>query len=168
MFKPQEKGKLQIYTGDGKGKSTAAFGLAMRAAGWGGRVVIIQFQKACCCGEHESAQKLGIEIIRCSEGRGSSSCASPCPLFCAAFEILNEGRADILILDEVMAAIRHNCISLREVLTLTEIRTENTELVMTGRNAPEELTERADLVTEMKKTKHYYDQGLPARQGIEY
>jgi len=162
------EGKVQIYTGCGKGKSTAAFGLAMRAAGCGCQVVIIQFQKAWHCGEHESAKKLGIKIIQCSEGRGCSPCASLCPLFAEALDILKDSCANVLILDEVMAAMGQGCLSLKEVLLLLEMRPEKMELVMTGRGAPKELTERADLVTEMKKIKHYYDEGLPARRGIEY
>ncbi len=162
------EGKVQIYTGCGKGKSTAAFGLAMRAAGCDCQVIIIQFQKAWHCGEHESAKKLGIKIIQCSEGRCCSPCTSPCPLFAEALDILKDSCVDVLILDEVMTAMRQGCLSLKEVLLLLELRPEKMELVMTGRGAPKELTERADLVTEMKKIKHYYDEGLPARRGIEY
>ena len=168
MFSGEEQGKVQIYTGCGKGKSTAAFGLAMRAAGCGGRVFIIQFQKAQRCGEHESAEKLGINLAQCPQGRGSGPCTSPCPLLTAARDILKEGGADLLILDEIMAAMRHGCLSLAEALSLIETRPAKTELVMTGRGAPQELVERADLVTEMKKIKHYYDDGLPARRGIEF
>lgn len=168
MNKCEEKAKVQIYTGDGKGKSTAAFGLAMRAAGYGGRVIIIQFQKAWHCGEHTSAKKLGVEIIQCSEGRGSSPCASPCPLLVTALNTLKDNSTDVLVLDEIMAAMRQGCLSLQEILSLLEIRSEKTEIVMTGRNVPKELTDRADLVTEMKKVKHYYDKGLLARRGIEY
>lgn len=168
MFDCEEKAKVQIYTGDGKGKSTAAFGLAMRSAGYGNKVIIIQFQKGWHCGEHESAKKLGIKIMLCSEGRRSSPCESPCRLITAAFDILKEGNADVLVLDEVMSAIRQGCISLQEVLSLLEMRPEKTEIVLTGRNAPKELTEKADLITEMKKLKHYYDEGTLARRGIEY
>lgn len=168
MFDGEERGKVQIYTGCGKGKSTAAFGLAMRAAGCGGRVFIIQFQKGLRCGEHESAEKLGIELAQCPKGRGFGPCASPCPLLAAARGILERGDADLLILDEIMAAMRYGCVTREEALSLLDARGEKTELVLTGRGAPAELIERADLVTEMKKIKHYYDDGLPARRGIEY
>ncbi len=168
MCDNEEKAKIQIYTGNGKGKSTAAFGLAMRSAGYGGKAVIIQFQKGWHCGEHESAKKLGIKILRCSEGRGSSRCTSPCLLMAEAFDILKDGTVDLLVLDEVMAAMRQGCVSLQEVLSLLEMRPLHTEIVLTGRNAPKELTEKADLVTEMKKIKHYYDEGILARRGIEY
>ena len=168
MFDGEERGKVQIYTGCGKGKSTAAFGLAMRAAGCGGRVFIIQFQTGLRCGEHESAEKLGIGLAQCPKGRGSGPCASPCPLLAAARGILERGDADLLILDEIMAAMRYGCVAREEALSLLDARGEKTELVLTGRGAPAELIERADLVTEMKKIKHYYDDGLPARRGIEY
>lgn len=161
------EGKVQIYTGCGKGKSTAAFGLAMRAIGNGARVFIIQFQKARHCGEHESAAKLGIKVTQCPKGRGSGPCAFPCPLLNEAKKILTSG-ADLLILDEIMAAMRHGCLSLEDAKSLLDLRPSGTELVMTGRYAPEELKERADLVTEMTKVKHYFDKGLPARRGIEF
>ena len=167
---PDEKqqGKVQIYTGCGKGKSTAAFGLAMRAAGCGGKVFIIQFQKARRCGEHKSAEKLGIGLAQCPQGRGSGPCAAPCPLMTMAYGMLRDGDADLLILDEIMAAMRYGCVTQQEALALLDARNEKTELVLTGRGAPAALIERADLVTEMKKIKHYYDGGLLARRGIEY
>lgn len=161
------EGKVQIYTGCGKGKSTAAFGLAMRMSGCGGRVLIIQFQKARRCGEHASAEKLGISIAQCPMGRGSGPCASPCPLLGKAKEILASG-VDLLILDEIMAAMRHGCLSLEDAISLMDARPAGTELVMTGRYAPKELIDRADLVTEMTKVKHYFDAGVPARRGIEF
>ncbi|KEJ91186.1 cob(I)yrinic acid a,c-diamide adenosyltransferase [Synergistes jonesii] len=163
-----EEGRVQIYTGCGKGKSTAAFGLAMRCAGNGGRVFVIQFQKARECGEHRSAEKLGVSVTRCAGGRGSSPCARRCPLLSAAFDIFERQSADLLILDEIMAAIRHGCVSLSDALALLSARPRGAELVMTGRGAPEALIERADLVTEMKKIKHYYDEGIPARRGVEF
>ena len=164
----ERSGRLQLYTGCGKGKSTAAFGLAMRASGCGDRVVIIQFRKAQRCGEHVSAEKLGIEIIQCPAGRTGEKCAESCPLLAAANRLLKDGAADLLILDELMAAIKHGCVSEKEARETAALRHGGTELVLTGRNAPDSLIEQADLVTEMKKIKHYYDTGLPARRGIEY
>lgn len=163
-----ERGMVHIYTGCGKGKSTAAFGLAMRCAGNGGRVFVIQFQKSRPCGELESAAKLGIEVTRCASGRGSGPCASSCPLLSAAYDIFKNKDADLVILDEVMAALKHGCVSVSEIIALLSARPFGTELVMTGRNAPEELIGRADLVTEMKKIKHYYDKGRAAKRGIEF
>ena len=163
-----EQPSVQIYTGEGKGKSTAAFGLAMRAAGNGFRVLVIQFQKARECGERIGAEKLGIELMHCPHGRGHGACAVPCPLLAAAGKALEIGETDLLILDEIMAAIKHGCVGTAEAALLIDTYRGKAEIVMTGRNAPEELTSRADLVTEMKKIKHYYDAGLPARRGIEF
>ena len=153
------KGEVQIYTGDGKGKSTAAFGLCLRALGHGHRVRVVQFLKAERCGEHVMAEKIGLKVSQCPMGRKSGPCARPCPLFVEAQKILEENAADLLVLDELMAAIRHGCV---------DKRPENTEIVMTGRRAPRELAERAALVTSMEKVKHFFDAGVPAREGIEY
>ena len=162
------KGEVQIYTGDGKGKSTAAFGLCLRALGHGHRVRVVQFLKAERCGEHVMAEKIGLEVSQCPMGRKSGPCARPCPLFIEAQKILEENAADLLVLDELMAAIRHGCVTLDEALSLLDKRPENTEIVMTGRRAPRELAERAALVTSMEKVKHFFDAGVPAREGIEY
>lgn len=162
------KGEVQIYTGDGKGKSTAAFGLCLRALGHGHRVRVVQFLKAERCGEHVMAEKIGLKVSQCPMGRKSGPCARPCPLFIEAQKILEENTADLLVLDELMAAIRHGCVTLDETLSLLDKRPENTEIVMTGRRAPRELAERATLVTSMEKVKHFFDAGVPAREGIEY
>ena len=167
MGKEVRTGRVQIYTGEGKGKTTAAFGLAMRAVGCGLSVVIIQFQKARRCGEHVSAEKLGIYLSHCPRGRGFHSCERPCPLLAEARAAFAEG-ADVVVLDEIMAAMRNGCVELEEALSLIDGRPAETELVMTGRGVPDELTARADLITEMKKIRHYYDAGLSAREGIEY
>ena len=162
------KGEVQIYTGDGKGKSTAAFGLCLRALGRGHRVRVVQFLKAERCGEHIMAERIGLEITQCPMGRKSGSCAVPCPLILRAEEIVRDNEADLLVLDEIMAAIRHKCVKLDEVLALLDSRPENMEIVMTGRRAPSELVARAGLVTSMEKVKHFFDAGVPAREGIEF
>lgn len=158
---------IEIYTGCGKGKSTAAFGLAMRMTGCGGRAFILQFRKAKRCGEHISAEKLGIPVRQCLIGRVGEKCAGPCCLMQEARRILREEKPDLLVLDEIMAALRAGCVTLCEVSALLD-EAGGAEIVMTGRSAPQELTARAGLVTEMKKIKHFYDDGLPARRGIEY
>ena len=162
------KGEVQIYTGDGKGKTTAAFGLCFRALGHGHRVRVIQFLKAERCGEHVMAEKVGLPVTQCPMGRKSGPCAVLCPLIKEAERVLKENAADLLVLDELMAALRHGCVKLDEVLALLDERPENTEIVMTGRRAPRELVERAALVTSMEKVKHFFDAGVPAREGIEY
>lgn len=162
------RGEVQIYTGDGKGKTTAAFGLCLRALGHGHRVRVVQFLKAERCGEHAAAEKIGLPVTQCPMGRKSGPCAQPCPLFIEARRVLEDNAADLLVLDELMAALRRGCVSLDEAISLLDMRPENTEIVMTGRRAPRELIERAGLVTTMEKTKHFFDAGVPAREGIEY
>ena len=162
------RGEVQIYTGDGKGKSTAAFGLCLRALGRGHCARVVQFLKAERCGEHIMAEKIGLEITLCPMGRKSGPCAAPCPLILRAEKIVRENEADLLVLDEIMAAIRRKCVNLDEVLALLDNRPENMEIVMTGRRAPGELVARAVLVTSMEKVKHFFDAGVPAREGIEY
>lgn len=162
------RGEVQIYTGDGKGKTTAAFGLCLRALGHGHKARVIQFLKAERCGEHVMAEKIGLPVTQCPMGRKSGPCSKPCPLLKEAERVLSEDAPDLLVLDEIMAALRHKCVSTDEVLSLLDERQENTEIVMTGRRAPRELVERAGLVTSMEKVKHFFDAGVPAREGIEY
>jgi len=163
-----EQGKIQIYTGRGKGKTTAAFGLCLRAAGHGFKVIVLQFQKGRICGEHIEAEKIGIPVFMCKEGRGSSGCESPCPLILHAADIFMNDSPDLLVLDEIMAALNHGCVSVDEIMKLIDSKPPGTELVMTGRNVPQKLIERADLVTSMEMLKHYFSEGVPAREGIEY
>lgn len=162
------EGKVQIYTGNGKGKTTAAFGAAFRAMGHGHSAVIIQFQKGVRCGEHIEAEKIGLEVIHCPCGRGSSPCAKPCPLLETALKRLKENPPQMMILDEIMAAIHYKCVSVEDVLALLLERPKATEIILTGRHAPNTLTDAADLVTSMEPVKHYFRNGVPAREGIEY
>lgn len=162
------RGEVQIYTGDGKGKTTAAFGLCLRALGHGHRVRVIQFLKAARCGEHVMAEKIGLSITRCRAGRQGKPCAAPCPLLFEARRVIEGNGADLLVLDEIMAAIGHGCVTEDEAAALIDSRPWSMEIVMTGRNAPRTLTERAALVTSMEKVKHFFDAGVPAREGIEY
>lgn len=163
-----EIGKFQIYTGKGKGKTTAALGLCFRALGRGLRVRIIQLRKNQLCGEHIQAKKIGLDITQCPLGRNGEPCASPCPMLIKAIGFLKTDAPDILIMDEMMEAIRVKCISVNEAVALVEAKPKGTELVMTGRNAPQELLDLADLITSMEPIKHYYKDGVPAREGIEY
>lgn len=160
------EGKIQVYTGDGKGKTTAAFGLCMRAWGQGLRAYIVQFQKAQLCGEHMAAQRLGIEVTQCPMGR-AMKCQGHCPLLDVA-EAKMKSALDVLLLDEIMAAIKKGCVALSDVLSILEKKPATLEIILTGRNAPSEIIEKADLVTQMQPIKHYYKTGLKARKGIEY
>jgi len=172
-----DKGLIQVYTGNGKGKSTAAFGLAIRAAGHGLRVVIIQFMKTGNYGEINSFQRLAPEITVKSFGRKGfihkgKAAAEDYSLAREAISFANEvlclGEADVLILDEINNALQYQLISLDEVSSMINNKPVGVELVLTGRNAPEELLKMADLVTNMQEVKHPYNKGIGARKGIEY
>jgi cob(I)alamin adenosyltransferase len=172
-----EKGLIQVYTGNGKGKSTAAFGLAIRAAGHGLKVVIIQFMKTGDYGENNSFKRLSPEITVKSFGRkGFIQRGGAAPedyklaaeALSFANEVLSLGQVDMLILDEVNNALNYQLIALDEIIALINNKPAGVELVLTGRNAPSELLEKADLITEMQGIKHHYQMGIGARKGIEY
>jgi cob(I)alamin adenosyltransferase len=175
---PWPRGCLQVYTGDGKGKTTAAFGLALRAVGRGLKVFIGQFMKGSEYGELSGAALSGglIQV----EQFGSSTCITmlekPAEVDVElahrglerAREILTSGDYPIVVLDEVNVAVYFRLISEAELLDLVQSRPPQVELVCTGRYAPASLVERADLVTEMKAVKHPYGTlELAARDGIE-
>ena len=173
-----KKGLIQIYTGNGKGKTTAALGLALRAAGYGMTVKIIQFLKGGISGELESLKKLEtVELFRVTDAKKyiwdltedekRDMRERSKAMLRTAKEWFANG-LDILILDEAMAAIKHGAVSLEDILSLLDAKPEGTELVLTGRDAPRELVERADLVSEVRCVKHYFDEGVPARRGIEF
>lgn len=163
-----KKGCVQIYTGDGKGKTTAALGLAMRAHGYGLDVLMLQFAKNLACAEHIAARELGIPIVQ-ADAETPRDCAEE--IMRRAHDALQGGKShdavDVLILDEVGEAMRRGFVSRADIEALIGERPVTTELVMTGRDLMG-LVDLADLVTEMRNVKHYYDAGLLARRGIEY
>ncbi|OYT59773.1 cob(I)yrinic acid a,c-diamide adenosyltransferase [Euryarchaeota archaeon ex4484_178] len=168
-------GYVHVYTGNGKGKTTAAFGLAMRAAGRGKKVCIIQFMKPDKgYGEQVSARKLDIEVHPFGTNRFVNKKNPREEDIERAINALNFAKKkikegyDLIILDEINVALDFNLIPLEEVLELVDSLPEKTELVLTGRYAKDEIIERADLVTEMREIKHYYRKGVIAREGIEY
>jgi len=177
MGKHLKKGLVQVYTGNGKGKTTAALGLAFRAVGRGFRVHIMHFMKFDPdYGEMSSAAKMGPNWSVEQVGRrGFVSFSNPAQedidlaqnAFSRALDLARSGDYDLLVLDELVNALGFRLISLEQVLELISSRATTTELVLTGRNAPQPLIDAADLVTEMKDIKHYYDSGQPARIGIE-
>ena len=172
-----EQGLVQLYTGDGKGKTTAAVGLAMRAIGKDLNVLMVQFLKGRHYGEIETARRLSDRFKIIQSGldefvkRGEPS---PEDLRLAhqgleiAREAIMSGGYDMVILDEINVAVDLGVLAVEEVLPLIDDRPPGVELVLTGRDAPGEFLERADLVTEMKKIRHYYDKGVKMREGIEY
>lgn len=170
-------GLIHIYCGEGKGKTTAAVGLAVRAAGAGKRVVFTQFFKdgtsseignlRCCDGVQVMHCQTVKGFYRCmSEGEKQKASADYTQLFLQVSEAAQS--ADVLILDEIVSACNHNVVPQKLVLDFLRYKPEDLEVVLTGRNPSRELLELADYVTEMQKVKHPFDQGIPARKGIEY
>ena len=165
------KGKIIVFTGNGKGKTTASFGMALRAAGHGKKVIIIQFLKKGEYGEIKALKEIGIEVHQFGKRQfvfepNEKDMEKAAKALSIAKEKLNE-QPFMLILDEINIALSMHIIKLEDVIDLIEKRGE-THVVLTGRNAPQEIIEIADLVTEMKKIKHYYDKGEEAEEGIEY
>lgn len=163
-----------VHTGDGKGKTTAALGLALRAFGAGLKVLILQFIKGGqTYGELDALKLLPIEIRQCGRGFTSSGeisehkAAAAATLQLAQDEIIS-GKWDLIILDEINYAVKFNLISEDEMLNLIKIRPPELHLVFTGRDATAKLIEAADLVTEMKSIKHPYERGIKAQRGIEF
>lgn len=178
-----EKGLVEVYTGDGKGKTTAALGLALRAAGRGNRVLIYQFLKppALELGERLALQH-GSEAIRIEAmdepwdvsrsldrqqdvARVKTAIAG---VLTRLGEIARAKSYDVLILDEIVFCLSAGLVQFDDIRRLIEQRDPAVEIVLTGRGATPELIELADLVTEMKEIKHPFDKGTPARRGIEY
>jgi len=168
-----ERGYVQVYTGNGKGKSTAAFGLALRAVGAGYRVMIIQFLKGMEYSEHESFKRLGIdyELYGTEEfvvGEPSEEVKELCRRGLERAKKAFEEGYDVVILDEANVAVHLKAMELEDLLDVVRNKPNGVELVITGRYAPKELLEMADLVTEMKEVKHYYQKGVQARKGVEW
>ncbi len=170
-----KRGYIQIYTGDGKGKTTAAIGLALRASGHGFKTYIGQFMKGQYYGELTPLHKNPLIDI---EQYGDEGCirkeevtdrhiARARDGLKRAARALQSGQYDLVILDEITVAIWFELISVQDVLELMQLRPAHLELILTGRRAPQALIEKADLVTEMREVKHYYTQGVEARDGIE-
>jgi len=173
-----KQGHIQVYTGDGKGKTTCALGLALRAVGQGLQVYMIQFMKGRETGESiAAATRLAPEMTLRSFGRpGLVNLRAPAPedmdlihqAWDLAREVILAGKHDLVILDEINLALTFNLLPTAEVFQVLRDRPPGVEMVLTGRQAPAELVEMADLVTEMRPVKHYYAAGVKARRGIEW
>jgi len=173
----QRLGLVQVYTGNGKGKTTAAIGLALRASGHGLRTYIGQFAKGSVCGELEGLARLAPEVRIEQYGAGPAFHADVLTHdqrqaartgLEAARDAMQSGKYHIVILDEVLVACRLGLVPEASLLTLIDDRPSDVELVLTGRDAPPSILERADLVTEMREVKHPFSTGVQARIGIEY
>lgn len=178
-----EKGFVQIYTGDGKGKTTAAFGLALRANGQGNKVLIYQFLKppALELGERFALQRASIRIrvealeepwdlaqSLDNEQDVARTKKAIKDVLARLIETAEKGFYDVLILDEIVFCLSEGLADFEDIRRLIEGKNPHVELILTGRGATPELIALADLVTEMKKIKHPFDAGMPARQGIDY
>ena len=175
-----EHGYIQIYTGDGKGKTTASLGLALRALGHGWNVLVIQFTKgdsATCYGEISSASQFlpnldvvqfGMDRVVYSHNISMNDYKEAKKGWEFAKEAIQSNKYQLIILDEINICTSMNMIKASEVKDVLMNKPESLEIVLTGRDAHPELKAMAHLVTEMKPIKHYFDVGVMARQGIEY
>lgn len=171
-------GCIHIYTGDGKGKTTAALGLCMRAAGCGKRVLVVQFLKGGKTGELASLERLNIPVRRNSRAYGFFFTLSKTEQqalideqtrqLTQVLEELEEGRFDLIVLDELLGAYEIGAVDRALTNRIMTGGPYETELVATGRNAPEHWVQCADYVTEMGMRKHPFERGVPAREGVEF
>lgn len=172
-----DQGLVQVYTGDGKGKTTCALGLALRAVGQGFHVFVVQFLKGQDTGEQCAAHRLAPELTMRAFGRPVLiNLRNPAPedrdlareALELARQVISNGEHDLVILDEINVALAYELLPLPEVLTILQARPPWVEVVLTGRGASAELVAAADLVTEMLPLKHYWEAGIKARRGIEW
>jgi cob(I)alamin adenosyltransferase len=174
-------GLIHIYTGAGKGKTTVALGLALRAVGAGLRVAIVFFDKGGkVYSERESLEKLGVDYFSTGMERFNPETGefrfgvTKEDVFEAkkglrtAKRVLQGGKYDLVILDEINTVAAQKMVDTADVLKLLEAKPKNVELVLTGRGASQEILDKADLITEMYEIKHYYRKGVKARKGIDY
>jgi cob(I)alamin adenosyltransferase len=171
------KGYIQVYTGNGKGKTTAALGLALRAAGCGLRSYVGQFLKGQAYGEIAAVRKLAPSItieqfgrkgfVHVTENPDDEDIQRARTGLEKCRRAMLSGRYAVIILDEVNVALHFRLLSVKDVLGFLNEKPADVEVILTGRYAPPSLLRRADLVTEMKEKKHYYRQGVRARTGIE-
>jgi cob(I)alamin adenosyltransferase len=175
-----ERGLVQIYTGDGKGKTMAAFGIALRAAGHGNNVLIYQFLKPHSLDTGERKELTSHKFIKVKsleiDWDMSKSFKDPKTVSTVRDAIHNllehlstlKNQYDILILDEIVYCLSQDLANFEDIKKLIENKDKHVEIIMTGRGATPELIAMADLVTEMRHIKHPYDKGIPARKGIEF
>lgn len=169
------KGYLQVYTGDGKGKTTAALGLSLRAAGAGLKVYIAQFLKQGHYSEIKALKQFSDTIVLEQFGLGEFVKGQPTQAEMNAArdglekarERLSSGDYDMVILEEANVAVAIGLFSIKDLMDIIRQKPDHVELVITGRGAAPEVIEKADLVTEMKAVKHYFEKGVQARIGIE-
>ena len=170
-----ERGYVQVYCGNGKGKTTAALGLSLRAAGAGLKVFFAQFIKGLHSSEISALQRHTDTIVFEQYGRGcfiddqptAEDIAAARQGLAAARQAMLSGHYQVVILDEANTGVHFGLFSVEDLVKLIDEKPSGVELVITGRHAPDEIIELADLVTEMREIKHYYQHGVQARRGIE-
>lgn len=178
-YKEKTHGLLMVNTGDGKGKTTAALGVLFRAAGRGMKCCLIQFMKSKNdrYGEHEALEKLGVEVYTMGDGftwdtnNPEQDIKTSEETWALCVEKMRSDEYDLLVFDELVYVLDYKFLNLQKVLNeIKEVREKqpNLHIIVTGRNAPPELIEAADLVTEMKEIKHPFHAGIYAQQGIEF
>ncbi|MFM2293047.1 MAG: hypothetical protein RIS29_2860 [Bacteroidota bacterium] len=171
----EDKGYIHVYTGNGKGKTTAAMGLALRAVGAGKKVYIVQYAKGMHYSELDSIAKYLPQITLKQYGLGCFIFNAPKQEDVDAAnhglkeveDIISGSEYDVIIMDEANIAVFYNFFTAEKLIEVLNKRNPKTEIIITGRYASDEIVEYADLVTEMKEIKHYYQQGVVARVGIE-
>ncbi|KAA8922938.1 cob(I)yrinic acid a,c-diamide adenosyltransferase [Thermoplasma sp.] len=197
MEETSKLGLIDVFTGDGKGKTTAAFGLAFRALGWGYSVYMLQFMKTGVYGENKSAlifdRNLRVDfvgmpyfiaweneipkedldkvknVVICKKGHPPDDYRKAVKEhFDRSLEELKSGKWDVFIYDEINVALYYYLLSLDEVMEIFKLKPDHTELVFTGRKMPKEIMERADLITEVSSPKHPYQRGILARRGVDF
>ncbi len=167
---------IQVYTGNGKGKTTAALGIAFRALGYGKKIFMIQFMKSAKSGEVSTAKAFPqFRIVSFGRNRflhrrssSQQDVALALKALAQARDVMLKGEYDIVILDELNTAVDFGLLKVEEVMEVIKAGPKNLEIIITGRNAPREFIQTADLVSEIKEVKHYYRRGTKARAGIEY
>lgn len=170
------KGFIQLYVGDGKGKTSAALGLIMRAVGAGLRVCLVQFMKRRPSSELRVLRRRFPEVAIARFGTRrfvgtmprSADINAARKGLCALRRALRSARYDVVVADEIATAIAFGLLAVKDVIAVMQQRPPNVELVLTGIKAPRSLISHADLVTRMRKCKHYFDAGITARRGIEF
>ena len=173
-----EKGLIEVYTGDGKGKTTAVIGLACRATGHNLKVCFIYFHKnpeRWGYGEFKILEKIGVDIFgfakehphfdKVEKEKLREECLKGIEFI---KKIYKEKKYDVIICDEILISLRDGFLEEEEIIKIMEEKPENVELVLTGRYITEKIIEKADLVSEIKKIKHPYDKGIKSRKGIEF
>jgi cob(I)alamin adenosyltransferase len=175
----RNKGLIIVYTGDGKGKTTAALGMALRQIGWGEKVLIVQFVKQIKTGEHKAIEKFlpNIKIVQMGSGwvgilgdkkpKSVHQANAKRALEFARKEIMSK-KWPLVILDEINGALKGGLLVANDVMTLIKSKPDDVTLVLTGREATKEVIQAADLVTEMKKIKHPFDSGILAQKGVDF